>query len=113
VSGDLWLPGLAAGSQDEFVGRLHRQIESFAAHAGVARAYVVIELADGARFPLDSISAEPGFGFVTLTPHPDADEELPGQLIVPVAAIRRIELARAEEEKASLGFSLPAPWKPL
>ena len=72
-----------------------------------------MELADGARFPLDSVTAEPGFGFVTLTPHPDAEEDLPEQLIVPVAAIRRIELARAEEERAALGFSLPTPWQPL
>jgi hypothetical protein len=104
---------MAAGSQDEFVGRLIRQIESFAIHAEVERAHVVVELADGARFPLDSVAAEPGFGFVTLTPHPDADEDLPEQLIVPVAAIRRIELGRAEEERAALGFSLPTPWQPL
>jgi hypothetical protein len=73
----------------------------------------VVELADGARFPLDSVTAEPGFGFVTLTPHPDAEEDLPGQLIVPVSSIRRIELSGAEEERAALGFSLPVPWKPL
>jgi hypothetical protein len=68
---------------------------------------------DGSRFPLDSVAAEPGFGFVTLTPHPDADEDYPGQVIVPVSSIRRIELARAEEERAALGFSLPTPWQPL
>jgi hypothetical protein len=104
---------MSAGPQEEFVGRIHRQIEHYAVHADVERAYVVVELADGARFPLDSISSEPGFGFVTLTPHPDTDEDLPAQLIVPVASIRRIELAGAEEERAALGFSLPTPWQPL
>jgi len=109
MSGDLWLPGIPAGPQEEFVARIHRQIESFAVAAAVERTFVEVELADGSRFPLDSISPEPGFGFVTLTPHPDADEEYPGQVIVPVGSIRRIELARAEEDREVLGFSLPTP----
>ena len=99
---------MAAGPQHELVERIHRQIERFAADAGVSRAFVVVELADGSRFPLDAISAEPGFGFVTLTPHPEAEAELPEQLIVPVGTLRRVELSRAEEQKAGLGFS-PAP----
>jgi hypothetical protein len=69
---------------------------------------VEVELFDGARFPLDSISAEPGFGFVTLTPHHAVEEELPERLVVPVGSIRRIELARAEEQRSRFGFSLPA-----
>ena len=61
---------------------------------------------DGARFTLDTISPEPGFGFVTLVPYRDASEDdVPEQLIVPVGTIRRIELARAEEQRARFGFS--------
>jgi hypothetical protein len=100
---------MAAGPQHELVERIHRQIARFAMDAEVERAFVVVELVDGSRFPLDSISAEPGFGFVTLTPHPDAEDELPEQLIVPVGMLRRVELARAEELHAGLGFSLPSP----
>ncbi|MGH3103929.1 MAG: hypothetical protein ACRDN6_07535 [Gaiellaceae bacterium] len=101
----LWIPGMSAGPQEELVERIHRQIERFAADAGVERAVVEIELADGSRFALDSLSPEPGFGFVTIVPHPGLDEELPERLIVPVGLIRRIELARAEEQRAQLGFS--------
>ena len=106
---DLWLPGMAAGPQHELVDRIHRRIERFARDAGVAEAFVVVELADGSRFPLGSISPEPGFGFVTLVPHPDAeDDDLPEELIVPVGLLRRVELMRAEEQRAGLGFSVPA-----
>jgi hypothetical protein len=106
---DLWLPGVQA-PQDELVARIHRQIERFAADAGVERAFVLVELADGSRFPLDALSPEPGFGFVTLRPHPDPDDEyedLPAELIVPVGSIRRIELDRVDEERARFGFWLP------
>ena len=104
---DLWIPGLAAGPQEEFVARVHRQIERFAAEAGIQQAFVEVELLDGARFTVASISAEPGFGFLTIKPHASADEDAPGELIVPVGSIRRIELDRAEEQRARLGFSLP------
>ena len=103
------MPGIPNAPSDAFVARLHRQIERFAAEAGIARAFVEVEVADGGRYALDSISPEPGFGFVTLRPHPDPDDEdVPEQLIVPVAAIRRIELARAEEQREPFGFSLPS-----
>ncbi len=95
---ELWLPGFASAPQEEFVARLHRVIERYAADAGVERAFVEVELADGSRYAVDSITAEPGFGFVTLSPYPDEDDafEIPERLIVPVATIRRIDLARAE-----------------
>ena len=107
---DLWLPGVHA-PQDELVVRVHRQIERFAREAGVERAFVQVELADGSRFAVDALSAEPGFGFVTVRPQrTDADDEdMPEELIVPVAAIRRIELDRAEDERARFGFSPPPP----
>jgi hypothetical protein len=106
---ELWLPGVQA-PQDELVARIHREIERFAAEAGIERAFVQVELADGSRLPLDSLSAEPGFGFVTLRPHrteEDDYEDVPEELIVPVGAIRRIELDRVDEERARFGFSLP------
>ena len=102
----LWIPGMAAGPQEELVGRIHRQIERFAEEAGVEQAFVEIELVDGARFAVDTISAEPGFGFVTFKPYAREDEEVPGELIVPVGSIRRIELDRAEEQRAEFGFTL-------
>ena len=89
--------------------RVHRQIARFAASAGVERAVVDVELADGARFSLDTLSPEPGYGFVTMRPHAREDPDDPEELIVPIAAIRRIELGRAEEEREPFGFALPAP----
>ncbi len=101
----LWLPG-ATGPLDQFVDRLMRQIADFAGEAGIERPVVEVELADSARFTLDSISAEPGYGFVTLRPHP-GDDDGPEVLIVPVAWLRRIELRRAADEDVRLGFTLP------
>jgi hypothetical protein len=102
--GELWLPG-AAGPLDRFVDAIHRQIAVYAERVGAAQACVEAELADGARFTLDAIDAAPGFGFVTLRPHPA--EDVPDELVVPVAAIRRLELRRAEEAQGRLGFQLP------
>ena len=59
-----------------------------------------VELADGERFAIESLSGEPGYGFLTLTVH--AGE----QLIVPVGSIRRISLGPADEAKKP-GFALP------
>jgi hypothetical protein len=64
---------------------------------------------DGSRLTLDSLSAEPGFGFLTLHPHPDEDDDVPERVVVQVGAIKRIELLRAVEERGRLGFSAPAP----
>ena len=109
---ELWLPGVE-GPHEDFVERIHRQIERFAQRAGVERAAVDVELADGSRFVLDSLSPEPGYGFVTIRPHAGADEEAPEELIVPIVSLRRIEFARAEEQRAQFGFTLPgAPGDP-
>jgi hypothetical protein len=102
---ELWLPGVRA-PQDELVSRIHAQIERFARDAGVERAYVQVELADGSRYAVATMSAEPGFGFVTLRPQPEQeDDDVPEELIVPVGMIRRIELDRAEDERARFGFA--------
>jgi len=98
---ELWIPG-AAGPLDQFVDRLQRQVESFAREHRLERAAVEVELVDGATFEVESLSADPGFGFLTLRPHGEEPEEL----IVPVGALKRIAIGRAEEG-SRLGFSLP------
>jgi hypothetical protein len=103
---ELWLPGAAEPSLDAFVERLLRQIERFTAGHDAEQTEVEVELADSERFTLRSISAEPGYGFVTLSVH--ADDGRPQELIVPLAAIRRVTLGPADEERARLGFALPA-----
>jgi hypothetical protein len=93
------------GPLDDLVARIHRRIESFASEHGLEQAMVEIELADGALLRLASISAEPGYGFVTLVPHGEPGE--PQELVVPVAAIRQLTLSRAEPQ-SPVGFALPA-----
>ena len=105
---DLWTPG-SAGPLDQFVERLERQIRAVAEKAGVERAYVEVELSDGSRFAVDSVSAEPGFGFVTLSPHPDDDRAAPASLVVPLGAIRRIEIDRVDEKEHPFGFTPSTP----
>ena len=102
----VWTPG-SAGPLQEFVDRLHRRVEDFAERQGLAEAAVEVELADGALLSVKSISAEPGFGFITLCPHPqDGDEQ--EELVVPIAAIRQITLGAPEPARSRFGFSLPS-----
>jgi hypothetical protein len=102
---DLWVPGFA-GPLDDLIERVHRRIEQFAREAGVERAFVEVELADGARYSVESLTAEPGYGFVTLRPH--AEDGVPDEVIVPIGSIKRLELSKAVEERGRLGFSSPA-----
>jgi hypothetical protein len=37
------------------------------------------------------------------------DDDTPGALVVPLGAIRRIELRKAAEEQVRFGFSVPKP----
>jgi hypothetical protein len=101
----LWVPGYA-GPLDDLIERIHRRVEQLAAEAKVEQAFVEVELADGQRYAVESMTAEPGYGFVTLRPHPA--EDVPDEVIVPVGSIKRIELSRAADERGRLGFSLPA-----
>ena len=94
-----------AGPLDDLVARIHRRIASFATEHELEQAQVEAELYDGALLRLLTISAEPGYGFITLVPHPEDGE--PQELIVPLGAIRRLTLSRAEPE-SPIGFSLPA-----
>jgi hypothetical protein len=88
---------------EAFVERLHRHIQRFASERAGGDAAVEVELRDGSTLRLESINAEPGFGFVTLCPHP---QEGPEEVIVPVTGIARIRLSRPEEH-APLGFTGP------
>ena len=101
---ELWVPGAAAPSLEDFVARVHRQIERYTATHTAERSHVEVELATGERLTLRSLSSEPGYGFLTLSAHA-ADGE-PEQLIVPVGSIRAIALGPADERRRP-GFALP------
>jgi hypothetical protein len=106
---DLWLPGVmsAPKSLSDFVERVHGRIEDYTAGHAAEKTEVEVQLADGERVWLQSLSSEPGYGFVTLAVHPD-DDSHPRELIVPVTSIRKISLGPAVEERAQFGFSLPS-----
>ena len=97
------MPGAAEPSLDDFVARIHRQIERYTSTHSAERSHVEVELSDGERLTLQSLSSEPGYGFLTLTVQ---GEEEAQQLIVPVGAIRRITLGPADEQRKP-GFALP------
>jgi hypothetical protein len=95
LSPELWVPGAAEPSLDDFVERIHKRVERFATERAGGQAAVTVELRDGSVHRLLTISPEPGYGFVTLSPWiDDADAE---ELIVPVGAIARITMRRLEE----------------
>jgi hypothetical protein len=100
---ELWLPG--GPSAEDFIVRLQRQIARFAEAHGLAQAMLEVELRDGGTLVLDALDAEPGYGFVTLRPHP-ADGDVPEELVVPLGTISRFRISSAEEEP-TFGFSLP------
>ena len=104
MSPDLWVPGAAEPSLDGFVYRVHRQIERYTATHSADLTHVEVELGDGERLTLRSLSAEPGYGFLTLSV--DAGKTLAEDQIVPVGAIRRIALGPADESRRP-GFALP------
>jgi hypothetical protein len=103
---DAWVPG-TAGPQEALVTRIVLRIEAFVEQYG-KQARVEVELKDGPTAVLRSLEPEPGFGFVTLVPHHDDDENDGGveEWIVPVTAVARITL-RSVEEQERFGFSLP------
>jgi hypothetical protein len=103
---ELWTP-VVEGPHEAFVERLIGAIARFAETTGVETPVVEVELADTARFVLDRIEADPGFGMVTLYVK-EARDDSPDALIVPIGSIRRIELRKAPEERvARFGFSVP------
>lgn len=94
-----------AGPLEELVKRIHRRIEAFAEEHGIAEAGVTVELVDGSLHRLRSLSADPGFGFVSFRPLRESGR--PEELVVPVGAIREIRIAIPEPEQ-QLGFSATA-----
>jgi hypothetical protein len=105
MSPELWVPGFA-GPLDDLVDRIHRRVAQLAVEVGVEQAFVEVELVDGVRYAVESIAPEPGYGFVTIRPHPG--DGTPTEVIVPIGSIRRIELSGAAEQRARLGFSVPS-----
>jgi hypothetical protein len=100
LSPDFWVPGAAEPSLDNFVARVHRQIEGYTSTHTAEQTHVEVELGGGERLTLLSLSGEPGYGFLTLIVEGE-------QFIVPVGAIRRITLGPADEDRKP-GFALPA-----
>ncbi len=83
--------------------RLLRIVERFQEEHGLESAEVEVELFDGARHRLASITAEPGFGFLSLVPVPDVDES-PRVLVVPVGALRVFEISEPDPDRP-FGFT--------
>ena len=102
MSAQVWTPG-AAGPLDEFVQRLTRMVTTFASEHELEQAEVRIELIDGARYTLATTGADPGFGFFSFIPHREAGEE-PRKLIVPIGAVRSIEIS-AQDPERPFGFT--------
>jgi hypothetical protein len=99
---ELWVPGTTTPSVEDFVERVHRQIERFAKETPGGEAQVEIELLDGSLLPLESILAEPGLGFVTLRPHSRRKEEI----VIPIGSVVRLRLSPPEQHPP-FGFSKP------
>ena len=92
-----------AGPLDEFVARLARMISTFTVEHKLEAAEVCVELADGSRHILATATAEPGFGFFSFAPHrPDGEE--PRLVIVPIGAVRSIEIS-APDPARPFGFT--------
>ena len=79
-------------------------VAAFVSEHGLDEAEVCVELVDGSRYQLVTTSAEPGFGFFSFTPHRDEGDE-PRRLIVPIGALRSIEISSPDPERA-FGFVL-------
>jgi hypothetical protein len=94
-----------AGPLEELVKRIHRRAEQFKEEHGLDEVAVSVELADGALHRLARISAEPGYGFLSLCPHCSDPEAEPYELIVPLGAIREIRITPLEPP-ARVGFAL-------
>ena len=109
MNSHLWIPGAAQPSLDRLVAGILRQIQLYTSTHTAERSHVEVQLFDGERYTLLSISAEPGFGFLTLDVH--ADDDVPHELIVPVGAIRRIELGPSDDPQRT-GFALPPAGEP-
>jgi hypothetical protein len=93
-----------AGPLDELVQRILRRVEAFKSEHSLEDAEVTIELVDGSLYRLRTLSAEPGFGFISFRPH---DEDEPQEIIVPLGAVREIRIGPPGPEQA-VGFASTA-----
>jgi len=71
-------------------------------------AIVELELPYGALLRLDSISPEPGYGFVTVRPNVEPGEPL-REIVLPLGMFARLTLLPAEDRPERFGFTLPDP----
>ena len=94
-----------AGPLDELVQRILRRVEAFKTEHSLEDAEVRLELVDGSLHRLRTLSAEPGFGFVSFAPHGDDGE--PEEIIVPLGAVREIRIGAPGPEQA-VGFTSTA-----
>ena len=102
MSAQIWTPG-AAGPLVEFVGRVTRMVAEFAQEHALEQAEVRLELVDGSRHVLATVSAEPGYGFFSFVPYPGDGGE-PKCTIVPIGAVKLIEISAPDPER-SFGFA--------
>ena len=93
-----------AGPLDELVKRILRRIDVFKTDNDLEEVEVTVELLDGSLHRLRTLSADPGYGFVSFRPHGGEDE--PEELIVPLGAVREFRLAAPGVEQA-FGFVAP------
>ena len=101
---NIWIPGVA-GPLDDLLQRIQRRVERFAEANGVEQPTVEVELIDGSLLTLASMSPEPGYGFLTLVPHPEEEGEPPYELVVPVGAIRQFAIRVPEPARGRFGFA--------
>ena len=95
----IWTPG-TAGPLDELVSRIRRAVEAFAQEHGSSKRRSGSSFYDGRELVVASISPEPGFGFLTLQPHQDDGGE-PSRVIVPIGAVKLVEISTADPERPS------------
>ncbi|MGL6278468.1 MAG: hypothetical protein ACRC50_02795 [Gaiella sp.] len=90
--------------------RLLRIVDRFRDEHELGQVEVQVELYDGSRLRLSSVSAEPGFGFLTLLPV-EEEGEPPRALVVPVGALRVVEISVPDPEQP-FGFVATADGSP-
>jgi hypothetical protein len=73
-------------------------VQSFTQDNDLDQSEVTLELGDGSRHLVATTSAEPGFGFFSFVPHRE-DDEVPRKLVVPIGAVRSIEIAAPDPER--------------
>ena len=79
-------------------------VERFKEEHALEAVEVEVELFDGARYRLLSLSAEPGYGFLSLVPVAEPGEP-PSALVVPIGAVKILRIGVPDPEQP-FGFSL-------